>query len=140
MGELSVRSELDALTLATQVGQLRGFGETLVKSGLLPQSIKTPEAAVVIILKGRELGIPPMEALNSISVIQGKPTVSPQLMLALIYRSGLGSIQILERTDSRSIGNSDLGTFRADKERLEALVNEWQAFRAAKKAPVEPAA
>lgn len=98
-----VKKELDALVVAQQVSQLKGLGETLVKSGLLPASIKTPEAAVVIILKGRELGIPPMEALNSINVIQGKPTVAPQLMLALIYRSGQGSIQIVERTETRSV-------------------------------------
>jgi hypothetical protein len=38
--------------------------------------------------KGRELGIPPMEAMSSINVIQGKPSVSPQLMLALARRTG----------------------------------------------------
>jgi hypothetical protein len=60
----------------------------LVKSQFLPQSIKTPEQAVAIILQGRELGIGTMAALQTINVIQGKPTVSPQLMLALINRSG----------------------------------------------------
>jgi hypothetical protein len=60
----------------------------LVKTGFLPKSITTPEQAVAIIMTGRELSIPPMAALNTINVIQGKPTVSPQLMLALINRSG----------------------------------------------------
>lgn len=59
----------------------------LVKAGFLPQSIKTVEQAVAIILAGRELNIPAMAALNNINVIQGKPTISPQLMLALINRS-----------------------------------------------------
>lgn len=62
--------------------------QMLIKTGFLPQSIKTPEQAVAIILQGRELGIPTMAALGTINVIQGKPTVSPQLMLALINRSG----------------------------------------------------
>lgn len=67
----------------------------LVKTGFLPQAIKTPEQAIAIILTGRELGIGTMAALNTINVIQGKPTVSPQLMLALIERSGqLDDIQI----------------------------------------------
>jgi len=39
-------------------------------------------------LKGRELNIPPWADLTSIHVIQGNPTISPQLMLALIQRSG----------------------------------------------------
>lgn len=67
----------------------------LVKTGFLPAAIKTPEQALAIILTGRELGIGTMAALNTINVIQGKPTVSPQLMLALIERSGqLENIQI----------------------------------------------
>jgi hypothetical protein len=57
--------------------------QMLLKSGFLPQSIKSPEQALAIILQGRELGIGPMAALNNISIIQGKPTVSPQLMLAM---------------------------------------------------------
>lgn len=44
--------------------------------------------AMFIMLKGFELGISPMQALDGIQVIQGKTTVSPQLMLALINRSG----------------------------------------------------
>lgn len=66
---------------------MRSQAESLVKSGFLPSAIKTPEQALAIILTGRELGIPAMAALNTINVIQGKPTISPQLMLALIKRS-----------------------------------------------------
>ena len=66
---------------------IRDQAAVLVKSGFLPQSIKTPEQALAIILTGRELGIGTMTALNNINVIQGKPTVPPQLMLALINRT-----------------------------------------------------
>lgn len=62
--------------------------EALVKSGYLPQAIKTPQQAVAIITMGRELGIGTWAALNGINVIQGKPTVSPQLKLGLINKSG----------------------------------------------------
>ena len=61
----------------------------LVRSGMLPTSVKTPEAALAIILKAREMGVGPMEGFEGISVIQGRPTVSPRLQLALIHRSGL---------------------------------------------------
>jgi hypothetical protein len=67
---------------------LREQADMLIKSNFLPQSIKAPEQAIAIILQGRELGIGAMAALQTINVIQGKPTVSPQLMLALINRSG----------------------------------------------------
>lgn len=43
--------------------------------------------AMFIMLKGTELGISPLQALDGINIIQGKPTISPALMLALINRS-----------------------------------------------------
>lgn len=58
----------------------------LVKTGFLPESIKTAEQAVAIMMKGRELGIPAMYALSNIVIIKGKPTCNSELMLALIYR------------------------------------------------------
>lgn len=67
---------------------MREQAEMLVKSRFLPKDVDTPEKAIAIMLKGQELGIGPMEAFSGINVIQGKPTVSPALMLALINRSG----------------------------------------------------
>lgn len=80
---------------ASEFSVMRDTAQMLVKTGFLPQSIKTAEQAMAIILTGRELGIGMMAALNSINVVQQKPTISPQLMLALIERSGqLEDIQI----------------------------------------------
>lgn len=79
---------------------MKETSQMLVSTGFLPAAIKTPEQAIAIILTGRELGIGTMAALNTINVIQGKPTVSPQLMLALIERSGqLEDIQITAEND-----------------------------------------
>ena len=60
--------------------------DVLINSGFLPQAIKTPAQAVAIMLTGRELGIPTMQALRQINVIQGKPTMAAELMLALAYQ------------------------------------------------------
>jgi hypothetical protein len=77
---------------------------TLIKSGLLPASVKTPEAAVVIIMTGRELGLLPLQALRSISVVEGKPTLSADLLLALAYKSGhCTGYEILELTDEKCV-------------------------------------
>ena len=67
---------------------MREQADVLVQSNLLPSSVNTPEKALAIILKGRELGIPAWAALTTIHVIDGVPTASPQLMVALIQRSG----------------------------------------------------
>jgi hypothetical protein len=66
---------------------LRQQADVLVKSGFLPVAVNTPEKAIAIIMKGKELGIGAMEALSSINIIQGKPSVSPQLMLGLARRT-----------------------------------------------------
>jgi hypothetical protein len=58
----------------------------LIKTGFLPSGIKTSEQAIAIMLKGRELDIGPMQAFSSIAIIQGKPAVSPELMLMLILK------------------------------------------------------
>lgn len=82
---LMVRDE--ALMPSTFEGVLRQ-AQVLVKSGVLPVEVKTPEAAVAIMLMGRELNIPPMQAFRGIYVVKGKPTLSAQLMGALIFRAG----------------------------------------------------
>lgn len=64
----------------------------LVKSGFLPGAINSSEKAIAIALKGRELGIPPMQAFAHIHIISGKPTISAELMLALIFKNCPGAI------------------------------------------------
>jgi hypothetical protein len=77
------------------------MAEVLVSSGMLPKHIQKPAAAVAIIQKGKELGVPPMHALSNIFVVEGKPTCSAELMLALVYRDhGDAAIQIME-TDNQ---------------------------------------
>ena len=68
------------------IRSMLALGEQFVASGLMPDAVKTAAAVVVILQKGRELGIPPMQAINGIHVIKGKPTCSSDLMMALIYR------------------------------------------------------
>lgn len=63
-----------------------------IDSGFLPDHISNNEPkvalakALTIAIKGRELGIPPMQAFASISVIKGKPCLASELMLALCYQ------------------------------------------------------
>lgn len=78
-----------SLALQTTWQDMVGQAEVLIKSGFLPNAIKTKEQALAIMLKGQELGIPAWSALTGIYIIQGTPTVSPQLMLAMINRTGL---------------------------------------------------
>ena len=60
------------------------LAEVLVKSRLLPDSVKTPEAAFAIIVTGRELGLSAMQSLRSIHVINGKTILSADLVASLV--------------------------------------------------------
>lgn len=101
------------------LADLWNLAKMLVESGLLPTAIKTPAAAAGIILKGRELGIPAMESFSGITVIQGKPTVSPQLMLSLINRSGLcADIEIGDESDTAVVMMHRVGRKKGHTERF----------------------
>lgn len=82
--------------------QMKDIAMMAVKSGLLPKAVDTPEKAVIIALKGRELGLPPMVSFSHINVIQGKPTMSAEIMLAYIYKDHpTADIKIVERSETR---------------------------------------
>lgn len=51
--------------------------------------VNSPEQAAAIMSKGYELGLPLTAAFEFISVIQGRPTLSPRGALALVQASGL---------------------------------------------------
>lgn len=69
--------------------ELKNQCRELLKTGFLPAHLKTPEQAAAVVLKGREMKIGMMEALEGVYVIQGKVTMAGQLMLAQAYRTGL---------------------------------------------------
>jgi hypothetical protein len=71
--------------------------DTLSKSKMVPVTLQGKPADIfAILVMGTELGIKPMQALNSINVIQGKPTVSPQLMIAMIKGKIPGAVIKME--------------------------------------------
>jgi len=75
------------------------LAQRLSGTEFVPSSLRDrPNAVLAAILTGREIGIGPMQALQSINVIQGKPTLAPELMRALVYRAG-HRMDVLEHTD-----------------------------------------
>jgi hypothetical protein len=71
----------------TSVAEAFTLAQKLVQSGLLGRSIQKAEGALAIILTGRELGLTTMQSLRSIHIIEGKPSLSADLMVALVKRS-----------------------------------------------------
>lgn len=65
------------------------FSQVLARSGLVPNGMDTPEKVSVAILTGLEIGVKPMQAVQGIAVIGGRPCVWGDLALAIVRASGL---------------------------------------------------
>lgn len=81
-----------------------GLGQIFAESGLFPD-VKTQSQAVVKILAGRELGISPMESMNSFFFINNKIAMPSKLMAALIKRSKLYDYSIKKLDNEECILN-----------------------------------
>lgn len=58
------------------------------KSGIAPRGMDKPEAITVAIMHGLEIGLPPMQAIQRIAVINGRPTVWGDAIPALLWARG----------------------------------------------------
>lgn len=65
---------------------LREQASVLFNCNFFANTIKSPEQAIAIIMKGYELSIPPLQACAHIFIIKGRLSCSAELQLALIYR------------------------------------------------------
>jgi len=87
-----------------EIPQQIKFCEYIAQSPLIPDTLRArPDSILVAINYGREIGLDPMVAINNIFVVNGKPTLSANIMLAKIEQSGLGYIEILEETAEKCV-------------------------------------
>lgn len=74
--EIQIRSIDDVQRVASIAAESRLFG------------VRNIEEAAVKIMYGMEMGLPVLSALMGVNVIQGKPTMSANLIASLVKRSG----------------------------------------------------
>lgn len=87
MSEASlVRNEVNDMPSFTEAALNQA--QNLIDSKLLPQAITTPQQALIIIEKGKELGFKPMQSFDMIDVIMGKPTLKPKAKSLMALKSG----------------------------------------------------
>ena len=80
MNELTTVKKEVAMTFDDQMR----MAEVMAKSGLLPKALDTKEKVFIALQWGVELGLTPMAAATNIAVINGKPTLSADIMHAIV--------------------------------------------------------
>jgi hypothetical protein len=65
------------------------IARAVVSAGMAPNSLETAEKAMVAVLHGLEVGMTPMMALQSIAVINGRPSIWGDGAMGLVRASGI---------------------------------------------------
>lgn len=106
------------------------------KSGLAPKTMSTPEQITVAILHGAELGLPPMQSIQKIAVVNGRPTLWGDAVPALLWSRGFKLKECFNGTTAicevvRPNGDVVRRTFSeadAKKAGLWGKAGPWQQF------------
>ncbi|MCQ2594803.1 MAG: recombinase RecT [Treponemataceae bacterium] len=99
MNELSAINTTNSLMPQTFEERYKMAG-VLAKSGLIPAGLNSPEKVCVALQWGLELGLSPMVAVNNIAVVNGKPTLSADIMNAICrHNPEYGGIEWVEQSD-----------------------------------------
>lgn len=88
MGEMKAGGAIQAIVPQNMEDAYR-LAKMVAASNLAPKDMKSVEAITVAILHGLEIGIKPMMALQRIAVINGRPALWGDAVLALVRSSGL---------------------------------------------------
>ena len=81
-------------------GDLERIAKMAAASGMC--TVRKWEEAAYLLATGYELGLSPMQSLRGIYVVNGKPVLSADLLVAVVRRSGLcESWHVVESTDER---------------------------------------
>lgn len=113
----------------TNYDELQKRAIEIAKSSLIPVALRNKPADVAIILmQGAELGMAPLQALNSINVIQGKPTLGSEGGIALIRSKAPEAFIKIEMEPQSLLVKC---TMAPSKERMdESFTSIWDMARA----------
>lgn len=64
------------------------FSDAVHQSGLAPTTLRSPQAIMIAIEMGLEVGLPPMAALQNIAVVNGRPTIWGDAQLGIVRSTG----------------------------------------------------
>lgn len=121
------RRGIDLKNWAQEFADVYRVSEALSKTPFVPKEMmgKTADVAAAI-MKGRELGLDPFDALGSVYVVHGRVGYYAEFMRRRILQAG-HKLRVVENTDSRCIIE---GTRRGESEPSRATFTVEQAKKA----------
>ena len=88
----------NALTVYDQFDELQRAAIALQESGYF-SDVKSKAQAIVKVMAGAELGLPPFASMTGIHIIQGKPVLGANVMATLVKNDGRYDYQIKTATN-----------------------------------------
>jgi hypothetical protein len=110
------------------LNQALALAEHLSKSSVIPTPLRgKPADVIVVLLTGRELGLSPMQSLRSLHVVEGRPVLSAELLVALCLKRPeiCESFTLIETSDAKA-------TYRAKRRGSEPVTLSWTIEQAVK--------
>lgn len=65
------------------------LGKAIIMSGTAPRGMDTPEKCMIAIMRGLEVGLSPMQAVDKIAIVNGRPVIWGDGAIGLVRGSGL---------------------------------------------------
>ena len=65
------------------------LGKAICMAGTAPKGMDTPEKCMIAIMRGMEVGLSPMQAIDKIAIVNGRPVIWGDGALGLVRGSGL---------------------------------------------------
>lgn len=90
--DLTVKTQINIGNTGLQItnlSELGRFSEAVSRSPFAPRDFKDAGSIMVAIQMGMEVGLKPMQALQGIAVVNGRPTIWGDTAKALVMASGL---------------------------------------------------
>jgi len=116
--------------------EIKSIGTVFFQSGMFKDA-KSAAQAITKVMAGQELGVPPMQAMRGIHVVDGNPQLSAGLVAALVKRSGRYDYRVLEANDTlvslqwyqdgEPVGESMFTLAEAEHANLAKKTN-WQTY------------
>lgn len=87
IGQLTSGARIQAIVPST-VNETIRLAEIISASGLAPKDLDTAEKVMIVLMKGLEVGLPPMTSLESFGVINGKACLYGDGIPTLLWSNG----------------------------------------------------